>query len=296
MKGFVTTPPAVVDLMVDRLFKGRTPSPENRLLDPGCGEGVFLHGVIRWCAQTGHSLPRMIGIELERGRAATARAALSRHKEVRIHTADFLQDRAEQYDFVIGNPPYVPITGLDENEKRVFRLQYETARGRFDLYLLFFEQAIKSLKPGGRLVFITPEKFLYVETARPLRRLLSGLQVEEIRLINEAAFDGLITYPTITTIVNRTVDGPAFFVLRNGRQIHCTLNAVGDSWMPHIRGARQQRKEDLTLGEICDRVSCGLATGADSVFVHRNEELDAGLLPFAPHRGVGPQKERLQPG
>jgi hypothetical protein len=210
--------------------------------------------------------------------------------------ADFLQDTAEKYDFVIGNPPYVPITGLDENEKRVFRLQYETARGRFDLYLLFFEQAIKSLKPGGRLVFITPEKFLYVETARPLRRLLSGLQVEEIRLINEAAFDGLITYPTITTIVNRTVDGPAFFVLRNGRQIHCTLNAVGDSWMPHIRGARQQRKEDLTLGDICDRVSCGLATGADSVFVHRNDGLDAGLLPFAPHRAAGSQKERLQPG
>src|ERR1700682_2808552 len=76
------------------------------------------------------------------------------------------------------------------------------ARGRFDLYLLFFERALKSLKPDGRLVFITPEKFLYVETAAPLRRLLSTFQIENIKLADEQVFQGLTTYPTITSVVN----------------------------------------------------------------------------------------------
>jgi hypothetical protein len=43
-------------------------------------------------------------------------------------------------------------------------------------------------------VFITPEKFLYVETAAPLRRLLSGVDIEEIELANEETFVGLVTY------------------------------------------------------------------------------------------------------
>lgn len=47
MKGFVPTPAALVDLMVDRLFEGRLPAPEHTLLDPGCGDGAFLNGVIR---------------------------------------------------------------------------------------------------------------------------------------------------------------------------------------------------------------------------------------------------------
>ena len=50
---------------------------------------------------------------------------------------------------------------------------------RFDLYLLFFERAIDVLAEGGRLCFITPEKFEYTSTAEPLRRILSSQTVEQ---------------------------------------------------------------------------------------------------------------------
>jgi len=281
MKGFVPTPAALVDLMVDRLFRDRIPAPEDRLLDPGCGDGAFLQGVIRWCARNGLGLPRMVGIESEPRRATAARTALARYPEIEVHQADFLARTPEKFDFIIGNPPYVPITGLDEDEKRIFRLGYETARGRFDLYLLFFERGIKSLKPGGRLVFITPEKFLYVETARPLRKLLGRLQIEEVRLVNEAVFGDLITYPTVTTVANRATAEPTLVIFRDGAQVLCKFNGAGESWMPHLRGAKERDDEELTLGEICQRVSCGVATGADSVFVRKMDNLDANLLPFA---------------
>ncbi len=129
---------------------------------------------------------------------------------------------AARYDFIVGNPPYVPITGLTETERKEYRKWYSTARGRFDLYQLFFEQALRLLKPDGRLVFITPEKFLYVQTAAELRRGLAQASIEEIECVDEAAFGDLVTYPTITSISVRPRDNETLVTLRDGtmRAVH----------------------------------------------------------------------------
>ena len=50
-RGFVPTPTSVVDLMVDRLFSLREPKASDWLLDPGCGTGLLIDGVLRWCAK-----------------------------------------------------------------------------------------------------------------------------------------------------------------------------------------------------------------------------------------------------
>ncbi len=207
---------------------------------------------------------------------------------------DFLAQPIESFDFVIGNPPYVSILGLCEDEKREYRAAYETARGRFDLYLLFFERALKSLKPNGRMVFITPEKFLYVETAAPLRRLLSRTQVEEIDLIDEQVFEGLVTYPTITTIVNRPRYKKTIIRLRDGVERHGTLNGDGASWMPVIRGAVERMNGRGALRDLCVRISCGVATGADEIFVRRIKDLEPELLRFALPTIAG--RELIGPG
>jgi adenine-specific DNA-methyltransferase len=190
-----------------------------------------------------------------------------------------LAETHERFDFVIGNPPYVSILGLSENEKEDFRATYETAQGRFDLYLLFFERALKSLKQDGRMVFITPEKFLYVETAAPLRRLLGKFQVEEIKLVDEQVFDGLVTYPTITTLANRSPETATAIQLRDGVERQCDLGVDGTSWMPLIRGADRGPSRPK-LQELCVRISCGVATGADNVFVREARGLEPQLAAF----------------
>lgn len=293
MRGFVPTPAEIVDHMVDCLFRGRAPTRTNNLLDPGCGTGVFLAGVLRWCTKHGVQMPTMIGIESDFRRAQKARNNFDAVSNVQVRHADFLNGPAESFDFIIGNPPYVPIYGFSDKEKRDFRAQYQTARGRFDLYLLFFERALRSLKPGGRMVFITPEKFLYVETAAPLRRLLSRVDVEEIELVNEGTFAGLVTYPTITTIVNRPPTGVTVVRLRDGSHRRCVLNGSA-SWMPIIRGVADQQSHPTMLQDICVRISCGVATGADDVFIRESSSLEPELVNFA--RATVAGRELTRPG
>jgi adenine-specific DNA-methyltransferase len=281
VRGFVQTPPTVVNYMVDRLFRARPPRRSDNVLDPGCGTGQFLAGIIRWYMRHHSELPNLVGIESQPDRARQARIAFSSVPEIEIRECDFLTEPVESFDFIVGNPPYVPITRLSEAEKENLRGAYETARGRFDLYLLFFERALRSLKPDGRMVFITPEKFLYVATAAPLRRLLSNVQVEEIRLVNEQVFDGLVTYPTITTILNRPARKTTVVALRDQVERRCHLKGNGDSWMPLIQGAPDLQQGGLTLKDLCIRISAGVATGADEVFIRKKRELEPTLAEFA---------------
>jgi adenine-specific DNA-methyltransferase len=280
VRGFVPTPSEIVDHMIGRLFRDRPPKSSDNLLDPGCGTGVFLSGITRWCRKNGIAEPTMVGIESEPGRARQAQAEFRSHSHVEIRRGDFLTNPIELFDFIIGNPPYVSIYNFSESEKREFRASYETARGRFDLYLLFFERALKSLKPDGRMVFITPEKFLYVETAAPLRRLLSRVQVEQIELVDERCFDGRVTYPTITTLINRPPAGTTLVGLRDGTQRQCRFDSAS-SWMPLIRGIRDEKVHGFRLEDICIRVSCGVATGADDVFIRRSDALEPELAAFS---------------
>jgi adenine-specific DNA-methyltransferase len=282
VKGFVPTPSETVDLMVDRLFLNRRPASDALVLDPGCGHGEFIDGIVRWCAKHRADVPRVIGIESNPKHADVARARFGKCASVEIRDSDFLTDeQRETYDFILGNPPYVPITELSEREKQYYRERFETATGRFDLYLLFFEQALKLLSPAGRLVFITPEKFLYVETAQALRKILARKNVEEIRLINEATFAELVTYPTITTISNEVCrPSSTLAILRNGSEVKIVPPADGSSWLPIIMG-HNGNSSGLTLEEVCLRISCGVATGADDVFVRVADALPANLRRFA---------------
>jgi SAM-dependent methyltransferase len=278
MKGFVPTPREAVDTMVELLFRGRSPKPSDSVLDPGCGTGEFVDGVIRWCERRGLALPRITGVESDPRHLPLLRAKYDHLRPVHVEQADFLTDGHNTYDFIVGNPPYVGITALSEDEKARYRTRYATARGRFDLYLLFFEQALRSLAPHGRLVFITPEKYLYVETAGPLRDLIGRCHIEEIRFVREDTFGELVTYPTITVLANAPA-GRTRVVRRDGSTTTVHLLPGRASWLPMLEGGAPARAA-VTLADICWRISCGVATGADSVFVRAADSLDPALRPF----------------
>ncbi|MCI0450782.1 MAG: N-6 DNA methylase [Candidatus Latescibacteria bacterium] len=280
MKGFVPTPPHLVDLMVEKLFRGRRPRPDEHLLDPGCGTGAFIEGVNRWCAIRGTQPPQIVGVESDPRLLLEARSNLRGLEHVKLLDADFLSKRhGHLFDYIVGNPPYVPITALTVEERVQYRGTFSAAVGRFDLYLLFFEQALHHLALDGRLVFVTPEKFLYTQTARPLRLQLGMFDVEEIHFVSENVFGELITYPAITTVVKRSRRGRTAVTLRDG-SIRQAMLSGGKSWLPGLHGIETQTSTRSARDAFL-RISCGVATGADGVFVIKSTELTESLKKFA---------------
>jgi hypothetical protein len=279
--------------MARRLFKDDPPSEGDRILYPGCGaEAPFAQAVEAICRDEGHPLPSGLAVEHDPDLAAQADDLDVKH--LRLRTADVLGPEIaeeESFEYVLGNPPYVPIEGLSEEEKARYRSTFRVAKGRFDLYLLFFERALSLLAPGGRLVFVTPEKWEYVETAQPLRRLVTdrgpgsaNYHVEEINHLNEDAFPHLTAYPSVTTIRrigNEAASERATRIrTRDGTTHQVELPSGGESWAAAVRGKDLSGMETgLTLGDVTVRVSPGMATGADAVFVFGNDEVPEGLVP-----------------
>lgn len=267
MKGHVPTPDGLATHIVEKLFDNHEPSEHDRILYPGCGKGPFIAAVHRYCEQHDVPMPEGTAIELDPEHLEVAREQ-HQDKPVEFFERDFLEDISDlgEFEYIVGNPPYVPIEGLDEDEKQRYKAQFDTAVGRFDLYILFLEQSLRVLADGGRLSFITPEKFEYVGTAEPLRRILTQHHVEEIEHVDEDAFEGLITFPTITTVTNNT-PGSTVVKRRDDTSETVELPTDGESWASTVREGDVSLDSGVTLGEVCERISCGVATGADSVFV-----------------------------
>lgn len=235
--------------------------------------------MLRICEERRWPIPTIVGVELDAARASSARKRFRGIEQVTIRNADFLQPSRERFDFIIGNPPYVSIPELSAEERLTYRSAYRTATGRFDLYVLFFEQALRLLAHEGRIVFITPEKFLYVETAKSLRELLRAVHVDELHFANESTFEGRVAYPLISTIERTTNKDRTRIIARDGR-VSTSAIGVSSTWLPIIEGFVGDTAT-VTLADIAVRVSCGVATGADAVFVMPTNEIPKDLLKFA---------------
>lgn len=78
----------------------------------------------------------------------------------------------EKFDIVIGNPPYVNVEKIDEKTKKILFEQYQTCKGRTDLYIAFIEGLLKQLNNSGFLSFIIPYSFTNQNYGSLLRKLL----------------------------------------------------------------------------------------------------------------------------
>lgn len=201
------------------------------------------------------------------------------------------------YDFIVGNPPYVPTTRLNPESKMLLRGRFHSAHGRIDLYSLFMERATEILAPEGVLAFITPDKYLTSSSARRLRTLLSKRApvVRLARFTSHRVFPAAATVPCIT-VCRRSETRSGVDLLELGAPNGATPKIIakeriarpsqkGDPWdfVPtelaavahHLKSGHPQ------LLSLVDRLSSGIATGRDTVFViarEKSHELESELL------------------
>ena len=171
--GAVGTPPEVVRQMVG--WAGLEAAARWEILEPACGDAPFLSAIALTYPSAQH---HYWGVEINpQQAAATSRA----HPTFHIVSHDFLLwETNQRFDLIIGNPPYgivgdathYPIHTLKE-QKAKYRERFVTWRGKYNIYGAFIEQAVRLLRPKGRLVFIVPGTWLLLDDFQDLRRFLA---------------------------------------------------------------------------------------------------------------------------
>ena len=73
---------------------------------------------------------------------------------------------------VVGNPPYVR-QELIRPYKAALEEQFKTFAGQADLYVYFYEQGLKLLRPGGRLSYVVTNKWMKTDYAEKLRAMFA---------------------------------------------------------------------------------------------------------------------------
>jgi hypothetical protein len=132
---------------------------------------------VRKVTSAGQSIPAIDRIVLRAQEIAGRKELRFFHWELLFPEIFFDADgkrKAESgFDAVVGNPPYVRQEHL-RPIKGYLAGRYETYSGTADIYVYFYEQAMRLLRPGAHVAYITANKWLRAGYGEPMGAFLSS--------------------------------------------------------------------------------------------------------------------------
>ena len=196
--GIYYTPPLAAQVMVKWAIR----SPDDRVLEPCFGSGVFLAALRQ--ANAG----QIRGVELMAD--AHSVAVAGGLVDVDHSTlGDFLGVTPFQVDVAIGNPPYVRLRSLPAEQEERARRATENVLGTpmesaGSVWMAFVLHATQFLARGGRLAFVLPYEITHVRYAKSLWEFL-GNNFGNLRLVRvkERMFPDLMQEAVILFADNR---------------------------------------------------------------------------------------------
>ncbi len=110
--------------------------------------------------------------------------------------------KSQGFDYVLGNPPYVSSENIDNDSKKLAQKWKTSSVGKLDLYIPFFEIALKWIKEDGVLGYITVNSFYRSLNGRNLRNFFSKNEFlfKLIDFGHEQVFKNRTTYTCICII------------------------------------------------------------------------------------------------
>ena len=328
-RGAIFTRRVVVDFILDLVgYTADIDLHETSLLEPSFGDGDFLLPAIerllaaRLRAQQSGAQIGSIDHCIQAVELHADSYMLTRDKVVALLTrSDFPSDEAQriaqvwlvqgdylladlqsEFDFIVGNPPYVRQELIPGPLLEEYRRRYTTLYDRADLYVPFIERSLHLLKDRGQLSFICSDRWMKNKYGGPLRDLVSqqfhlGAYID---MVDADAFHSEVSaYPAIT-VISRNRPGPTR-VAERPQLDHDYLRTLAlafhspvvvDTLIREITGIvsgsspwildlsaktlliKRLEADYPILEEVGCKVGIGVATGADKVFIGKFAELD----------------------
>lgn len=193
--GVYYTPPAIVQRLLSNATSAGLDWGSASVLDPACGGAAFLApaAVRMWQTLSKQRLEpgeilehigsHLFGVEIDPFAAWMSQAlaeirlfdlavAAGRRLRSIVRVGDALKilpGEARAYDLVVGNPPYGKVSLAQPLRSCFARSVY----GHANLYGLFTDLALRVIRDGGILAFVTPTSFLSGQYFKALRSVLA---------------------------------------------------------------------------------------------------------------------------
>lgn len=182
--GIFLTPDSVVRMMVEVV----DPKPTEAVYDPACGSGTFLVEVVkRWLRQNGAQDFDVWGTDKSPRMLLLSELNLGHFNRVNFHRKplDALATNAEEhwpkpnsFDVILTNPPFGVILRGDAIDLSRF-VSCRSSRGEVTSKqhsdVVFLEQSLRFLKPGGRLGIVLPRSIITNSSFAQARKAIEKL-------------------------------------------------------------------------------------------------------------------------
>jgi len=307
VNGAFFTPDYIVNFMVQAV----APRENDKCLDPSCGCGAFLIGLIEYYQKKFKKTIKqtirenIFGSDILNYNVTRAKLLLSiyglLHEEL-IEETDFNvfhQDSLKaswktEFDVIIGNPPYVKYQDLSAANRHYLVGNWTAVGGgSFNLYFAFFELGYRLLGPAGRLSYITPNNYFTSLAGLSLRKYFVNLKcLTRIIDFKDRKVFSAQTYTAITfadkghnesLLYDRIDDGqtcPEFLLSTQGSP-NLLKNLHVNKWRllktPEQKNIRRIETIGTPIKQLFD-IAVGIATLKDEVFFVDGATEEHGLL------------------
>lgn len=269
---------------------------ERKVLENSCGEGNILIEIVRRYitdAKNNKYTPEEIVAGLEKNVVAyeidpqkidICKKRLNKLAfkedlpEVRwnIKRRDFLKSREKNVDFIIGNPPYITYHDLTENERKILKKNFTVCKkGRFDYCYAFIEASIKTLAPGGKMIYLVPFSIFRNKFANGLRAYLRDYITEIVDYRNIDVFPGITCSTSLILCENLNVTNQIkyrdIFSQKTFLVDRSALGKDGQKWIFYSANSGKRRFGDYfsvqnSVATLCNRAYIFVSEIEDSQY------------------------------
>ena len=171
--GVFLTPDEVVRAMVQVV----APTADDVICDPACGSGTFLVEALLHLREDGRARGHVIGSDISPRMVLLAQLNLGGQAQLSGGALDALTAESgpkPRPTVVLTNPPF----GVYVERSQIEDQKFATAKrvsGRLGSEVLFVEQCLRWLRPGGRLGIVLPKSVVSNATLAGARKVFDGL-------------------------------------------------------------------------------------------------------------------------
>ncbi|MDR1884242.1 MAG: class I SAM-dependent methyltransferase [Prevotella sp.] len=190
LRGAFYTPEPIASFILKWGVNG---SADYDILEPSCGDGVFLEQL----KANNHKFNSITAIEFDKTEAEKANKILLDNSTV-INTDFHLycNETPKQFNLIVGNPPYIRYQYFDKDQQKEADTIFKKAKLKYskltNAWVSFVVGSSLLLKEKGKIGFVIPAELLQVSYAQQLREFLAHFYNK----INIISFEKLV-FPNI---------------------------------------------------------------------------------------------------